>query len=49
MVKRKTRLEKQIKRGTKEEHSEHPWLTYTEATRVTMDHLKKHPFMYMER
>ena len=57
MVKRRTvmldkrvkRLERQIKKGYKEEREEHPWAEPNAVDRIVKDHLRKHPFMYLER
>jgi hypothetical protein len=40
--------EKQIKRGAKDEHHEHPWTTLKQAEQIAKDHLKEHPFMYLK-
>ena len=42
----KSQREKQIERGAREEHKEHPWLSFKEAERVAKDHIRRHPREY---
>jgi hypothetical protein len=35
-----------LNRGTKVEHTEHPWTTIPQARRIATDHLKAHPGGY---
>lgn len=51
MVKRKVHIDVnsvQFRRGVKEEYREHPWVGMKGAKKITTDHLKKHPYMYMK-
>jgi hypothetical protein len=46
---RKTGIPKrQLRRGTVDEHKDHPWASIKTAERIAADHLKKHPYMYLK-